>query len=111
MPGTILDTIKPHLFGPPYHDKLPRKLNSLTLQLKTTCMSSCNSSYTFRAILDDYVFSIYIQKTFSDSNTDGSFTTLELVLESRGKHPIAADLEYFKVSFCFILSMVYCVPR
>ena len=33
----------------------------------------------------------------------------EFVLESRGKNPIAADLEHFNMFFFYILKMVYCV--
>ena len=33
----------------------------------------------------------------------------ELVLESLGKNPIAADLGKIRVTFFFILKMVYCV--
>ena len=33
----------------------------------------------------------------------------ELILESLGKKPIAADFGYFRVFFLFILKMVYCV--
>ena len=33
----------------------------------------------------------------------------ELVLESLGKNPRAADLGYFRVFFLFVLKKVYCV--
>ena len=54
---------------------------------------------------------LLIQKNFSGSKTDDSFTTAvsNSFLTLLEKNPIAADFGYFRVFFFFILKMVYYV--